>query len=179
MDSTSNSYRSLPSIKDRQKFKTDNVSLKMMMIYEVEKMEKVLMTHHAKLFNDDDNEDVDDVFITGGSPINHIETSFSHAYCTCVLMRVINVFSNSSYGYQLPYIVWLLMGSNDLIAHNCLFCYQFIIIPSIVFDYVDTDYLFVNRLFYALSCKVKRVLNDPYDQQCRTKDLIVKQLRYN
>lgn len=37
-----------------------------MIIYEVEKKEKVLMTHNTKLFDKDGDEEDDDVFIISG-----------------------------------------------------------------------------------------------------------------
>ncbi|XP_035742386.1 odorant receptor 13a-like [Vespa mandarinia] len=107
--------------------------------------------------------------------------------CSYYFMSLVNnvemVIRNSSYGYRLPYRVWLLIEPKDLITYICLCCYQFIIIPSIVFGYVGTDCLFVSLvlhvsgLFSALSCKVKHVLDDPNDRQRRMKDLIVKHVR--
>lgn len=43
------------------------------MIHKGEKNEKVLMTHRTKLFNDEDDEENDDVFITRGNQVPRME----------------------------------------------------------------------------------------------------------
>ncbi|KAL2732097.1 odorant receptor 13a-like [Vespula squamosa] len=95
----------------------------------------------------------------------------------------ITVLTNSSYGYRLPYRVWLLIEPTNVVTYACLCLYQFLIIPSIVFGYVGTDCLFVSLvlhvsgLFSALSYKVKYVLNDSCDREKRLKQLIIRHVR--
>ncbi|KAI4472436.1 hypothetical protein M0802_016826 [Mischocyttarus mexicanus] len=104
-------------------------------------------------------------------------------YLMSLVMHVEMVISNSSYGYRLPYRVWLFIEPTDVITYVCLCCYQFFIIPSIVFGYVGTDCLFVSLvlhvsgLFSALSCEVKHVLDDTHNRQRRMKNLIVRHVR--
>nr|XP_050866045.1 odorant receptor 4-like [Vespula vulgaris] len=98
-------------------------------------------------------------------------------------MNIEIVLTNSSYGYRLPYKVWLLKEPTNIITYVCLCFYQFLIIPSIVFGYVGTDCLFVSLvlhvsgLFSALSYKVKYVLNDTCNREKRLKQLIIRHVR--
>lgn len=93
------------------------------------------------------------------------------------------MLTNSSYGYRLPYRVWLLIEPTNVVTYVCLCFYQFLIIPSIVFGYSGTDCLFVSLvlhvsgLFSALSYEVKYVLNDTCDREKRLKQLIIKHIR--
>nr|KAF7398330.1 hypothetical protein H0235_016338 [Vespula pensylvanica] len=104
-------------------------------------------------------------------------------YFFSLAMNVEIVLTNSSYGYRLPYRVWLLIEPTNVVTYVCLCFYQFLIIPSIVFGYVGTDCLFVSLvihvsgLFSALSYKVKYVLNDTCDREKRLKQLIIRHVR--
>ncbi|KAF7383143.1 hypothetical protein HZH68_014992 [Vespula germanica] len=104
-------------------------------------------------------------------------------YFLSLAMNIEIVLTNSSYGYRLPYKVWLLKEPTNIVTYVCLCFYQFLIIPSIVFGYVGTDCLFVSLvlhvsgLFSALSYKVKYVLNDTCDREKRLKQLIIRHVR--
>ncbi|XP_047361386.1 odorant receptor 13a-like isoform X1 [Vespa velutina] len=104
-------------------------------------------------------------------------------YFFSLAMNIEIVLTNSSYGYRLPYRVWLLIEPTNVVTYVCLCFYQFLIIPTIVFGYIGTDCLFVSLvlhvsgLFSALSCEVKYVLNDTCDREKHLKQLIIKHVR--
>ncbi|XP_035733491.1 odorant receptor 63a-like [Vespa mandarinia] len=100
-----------------------------------------------------------------------------------LIVLLLTVVANSSYGYVLPYKSRPLIEPTNLTIYICLCLYQFLIVLTIIFGYIGSDCLFINLVlhvsgvFSALSCKVKHVLNNPENRKRRIKKLILRHIR--